>query len=121
MGVTVSPSARDSTIAPGLLGEHVPEQVGRLVDAAQHGVAPAEHLHRDDGIEALALQDAGGAREVHVGGRAGHDLVRGADPLDAHHRDPGTAVTEAITLRGLLRHGATARPGARSGCRRAGV
>ena len=105
-----------------LVDEHVAEQVGRLAHAAQHGVAPAEDLHRHDGVEALALEDAGGAREVHVGRGAGQDLVRRADPLRRPSPGPvGRGDGEAVTVGALLRHRATARPGARPGCRRAGV
>ena len=40
-------------------GEDVAEEVLRLVDPAQHRVLAGEDLHRDERVEALALEDAG--------------------------------------------------------------
>ena len=55
----------------GFLGiairEHVTDQVLGLVDAAQDGLSTREHLHRDDGVEALGGEDALRPREVNVG------------------------------------------------------
>ena len=65
-------------------GEHVAEQVLRLVDPAQDGLAAGEDLHRHDRVEALALEDLVGPREVDVGRVAGQDLVRRAGSLEAH-------------------------------------
>ena len=58
-----------------VVAEHVGEEVLRLVDAAQDAGLAAEDLHRDDRIEALALEDALGAREVDVGRFARQDLA----------------------------------------------
>src|SRR5207237_1044706 len=48
------------------VGENVTDEILRLVDPAQDGVLPREDLHRHDGIEALALHDAGGSGEIDV-------------------------------------------------------
>ena len=57
-------------------GEDVADEVLRLVHAAQDRVLATEHLHRDDGVDALPFEDALRAGEVHVTRRAGQDLRR---------------------------------------------
>ena len=57
-------------------GQHVAEQVARLVDPAQDGVLAGEDLHRDQRIETLLLEDALGTREIDVSRVARQDLVR---------------------------------------------
>ena len=53
---------------PGIaVREDVADQVLGLVDAAQDGLSTREHLHRDDGVEALGGEDALRPREVDVG------------------------------------------------------
>ena len=61
-------------------------QVLRLVDPAQDRVLAGEDLHRDDGVEALALEDRLGAGEVDVGRVAGQDLARRPGADEAHQR-----------------------------------
>ena len=63
-----------------------PMQVLRLVDPAQDRVLAGEDLHRDDGVQALALEDALGAGEVDVGRVAGQDLARRPGADEAHQR-----------------------------------
>ena len=60
MGPIRSPSLErlDARLVRIAVREDVADQVLRLVDPAQHRVLTGEHLHRDDGVEALALQDA---------------------------------------------------------------
>ena len=79
-----SSSASSCVSAGSAVGQDVAEEVLRLVDPAQHRVLPGEDLHRHDGVEALALEDAVGPREVDVGRIAGQDLVRGSSALEAH-------------------------------------
>ena len=74
----------------------VREEVLDLVDAAQDGLAAAEDLHRHDGIEALALEDAVRAREVDVGGLAGQDLAGGPGSADDHQSRP-SAIRRLLT------------------------
>ena len=66
------------------VAEDVGEEALRLVDPAQDAALAAEHLHDDERVEALALEDALGPGEVHVGRLAGQDLLRGAHPDGSH-------------------------------------
>ena len=85
------------------------EEVLDLVDAAQHRLASGEDLHRHDRVEALALEDPVGAREVDVGRFAGEDLAGGPRSADDHqprHRGDGRtagARTAAHRVRVSLR------------------
>jgi len=56
----------------GLVGllEDVGQEVLDLVDPAQDRILPGEDLHRHDRVEALAIEDRLGPREVHVRGIA---------------------------------------------------
>ncbi len=66
------------------LGEHVAEQVARLVDPAQDGVLAGEDLHRHERIAAFLLEDRLGAREIDIGRVARQDLVRRPRARQAH-------------------------------------
>ena len=76
----------DTRLGGVAFGEDVADEVLRLVDAAQGRVLAGEDLHRDEGVEALALHDAGGSREIDVGGVARQDLARRSRPDQAHQR-----------------------------------
>ena len=75
-------------LEPGLgrvgAGEHVAEEVARLVDAAQDGVLAGEDLHRHEGVATLLGEDRLGAREIDIGRVAREDLVRRPRARQAH-------------------------------------
>ena len=104
-----------------LVGEDVTDEIRGLPHAAQDGVLAAKDLHRDHGIDALAVEDAAGSGEVDVGRRAGQDLVRRAIARQAHQATPTVEAALKVTFRPLPRPPGPARRQAQPGVRQAGV
>ena len=66
------------------LAQDVTQQVFGLVDPAQDRLLAGEDLHRDERVEALALENARSPGEIDVRRVPGHDLARRSRPCQTH-------------------------------------